>query len=645
MRRLHIIFSLLLFSIVACAQEIKKAQIGTFSGIFTAPLSSSTSQEELSNPKWDIAFQSLPNEEEEHLFHSKELKEIKMKEKTASMTHGLPYRSSNKTTGSSPKIGINFKGQDLRSWTPTDNSIAISKGGMIVSCINQGIAYYDTSGIAHMIGQSWTAFANDTSLESAMFDPHVLYDSLHDRFIVVLLHGFSSSQSKVLIFFSKSNYPLDGWYGYKLSGNPFSGISIPDTSWTDYPNIGLNDDELFINGNRFGNPTLIGGQYEYPWHGTYIYQLSLSKGYGGNPLTYGAWNNIITPDSVHCPTAIPASNGLGQRIKDKMYFVQMMPDSGSAVYLYRIDGSLSSSTLSMSSYKFPIPHYEVCADAFQKDPNSGLVDSLSTGSAWIQNAFILNNVIHFTFDADMGNGWCGIHYGRIYLDSNKAVVTSFGEQGTDMCYPAIASLGPDSSDKSVAIAFLRSDTTITPETDVVILDKDMTWSAKQTVKAGETSVNILYPPDYPVMPERWGDYTGICRKYTTGIPQVWMAGAYGANTPPRNNSYGTWIAQIITNETQVTGLPSIRQDASTSTLYPNPATDMFVLEFENTKTGYVSIDLYDAAGKLVRNLFNDELRESKNRISFNRLMLTPGTYVVRVTRDGDKITDEKLLLR
>jgi hypothetical protein len=274
-----------------------------------------------------------------------------------------------------------------------------------------------------------------------------------------------------------------------------------------------------------------------------------------------------------------------------------------------------------------------------------LVDSLSTGSAWTQNACYLNHTIHFTFDADINN-WCGIYYGRIYLDSNKAVVTSYGEAGTDFCYPAVASLGYDSTDRSVAIAFLRSDTVNakTPETDIVSLDDHMTWSNKQTVKAGDTSVNILFPPDYPYYPERWGDYTGICRKYTTGTPQVWMAGAYGANTPPRNNSYGTRIAQIITGEAQPVSVPSIEQTKNNSILYPNPSTNLFTLEFTNTQDGNIRIDLIDLNGQLVRNLFEDYLKKSVNRISFNKLMLQVGTYFVLVSRDGKNIVSKKLTI-
>jgi len=616
------------------AQQIKKIQTGSFSGPFTTPLYSSTSADDLGKPKWNIVFQTLPNEEVEHLFHTKELKEIKKKEKIASVYS--PVFSSNKTAATAPSIGTNFKGNELKSWTPTDNTIAISTGGKIVSCVNYGIEYYDSSGGPFIVSQTWNAFVNDTALNQGKFDPRVIYDSMHDRFILVLLHGFSSSKTKILTYFSKTNNPVDGWHGYQLSGNPYA-----DTSWTDYPTIGISDDELFINGNRFGDAP------NYNWKETYIYQVGLTEGYAGNTLQFGLWHQIFTPGGLDGITLYPASNGLGQRMKEKMYFVHMMPDSGSYVYLYEINGLHTSLTKTLTASEYPIPHYDVCADAYQKDPTTGFIDSLSTGSSWIQNAFYLNKTVHFTFDADIGSGWCGIHYGRIYLDSNKAVVTKFGEVGTDMCYPAVASLGYDSLDRSVAIAFLRSDSiiTMTPETDVVSLDHAMTWSTKQTVKAGDTSVNILYTPDYPAQDERWGDYTGICRKYTGGIPQVWMAGAYGANTPPRNNSFGTWIAQIKTGESQVVGVPQINDLTAQHHLFPNPAMDMFTLEFENKKEGKVIIDLYDASGKLVRNLFDDYLRESMNRISFNKLMLSSGTYFVTVKRDGKKIHTDKLVIR
>lgn len=80
--------------------------------------------------------------------------------------------------------------------------------------------------------------------------------------------------------------------------------------------------------------------------------------------------------------------------------------------------------------------------------------------------------------------WCGIQYGRIYLDSAKAVVTQFGDRGTDLAYPANASFAHDINDAGVVIAYTQSDSTITPQCGVISVDDGMNWSSLQTVKTG-----------------------------------------------------------------------------------------------------------------------------------------------------------------
>jgi hypothetical protein len=296
----------------------------------------------------------------------------------------------------------------------------------------------------------------------------------------------------------------------------------------------------------------------------------------------------------------------------------------------------------MTASQYAIPHYEVCANAFQKDPTTNNIDSLYTGSAWTQNAFSVHNTIHFTYCADILNGWCGIQYGRIYLDSNRADVISYGQAGTDLSYPAVTSFGYDSTDQSAVIAYVQSDSTMTPQCGVISVDKAMTWSSLQTVKTGDTVVNILYPPSYATTPERWGDYTGICRKFNSSIPQAWMAAAYGANTPPRNASFGTWIAQIITSEPLSISNTSEKQHAI---LFPNPASEQFTIEFENEKIGKVRIELLNASGQVVKVLFDDILRVSRNQISFNQLMLNTGLYTIKVSRNNQIIASEKLMIK
>lgn len=627
-------FYLILFILISAgplhAQQSKPT--GNFMGPYASPLLLSTCRADLDQTQLHYSFQSLYLKGKSNVRQTSTLKNQKMQQKLVSIGNNAGGTQQFKTTASNPTIGTNFKGNELKTWTPTDNSIAISNGGIIVSCVNYGVEYHQDNGTPILQNHTWTDFVNNALLNQAKFDPRVLYDNQHDRFIIVLLHGFSSTTSKILVCFSKTNNPVDGWNIYQLSGNPYQ-----DSAWSDYPTIGISDDDLFINCNKFGDAP------NYDFKKTYIYQVSLNEGYAGTALQYGMWNNIYTPDNNDGLTLYPASQGMGQSMSEKMYFVQMMPDSGSQVYLYEINGKLSSPNKTFTAFQYPIPHFEVCANALQKDPTSGNLDSLSTGSAWTQNAFYLNRTVHFTNGVDMGNGWCGIQYGRIYLDSNKAVVTQYGDQGTDLAYSAVAAFGHDSTDQGVAIAYVQSDSNITPQCGVISVDNAMTWSSLQVVKPGDTVVNILYPPAYAVQPERWGDYTGICRKFNGLQPEVWLGAAYGANTPPRLASYGTWIAQILSNEPSTT--VQLQQEDAKLSVYPNPAVDLFTLEFENQTPGIVTAGLYDATGKLMKALFNDYLRLSKNKITFNKLALPSGNYYIMISNQSGAILHQKLVIK
>jgi hypothetical protein len=126
-----------------------------------------------------------------------------------------------------------------------------------------------------------------------------------------------------------------------------------------------------------------------------------------------------------------------------------------------------------------------------------------------------------------------------------------------------------------------------------------------------------------------------------------MAGAYGANTLPRRASYGTWIAQIKTNDAPYTPvtIEPIAQKNETINLFPNPAKDIFSVEFDNQKAGKVRIELFSMNGQLIKVLFDDYLNPSLCRISFNKFMLTSGNYVVSITRNNQLLSTHKLAIQ
>ena len=140
---------------------------------------------------------------------------------------------------------------DIVCWTglcsPMDNSIAISDDGLIVSVANTTIQFKTTGG-GTFYSNSIIDFIDDPSI-SYVCDPVVNYDPEEDRFIFFAQEcSGNSSNSHLIIMFSETNDPDEGWNYYKITGNP-----LGDNSWFDYPKLAISDTELFISGNLFYN--------------------------------------------------------------------------------------------------------------------------------------------------------------------------------------------------------------------------------------------------------------------------------------------------------------------------------------------------------------------------------------------------------
>jgi hypothetical protein len=579
------------------------------------------------SPINDVRLESFYKKNKSDIFYTATLKNQATAEKWGTL---LANKKEPLPIGfSGLRVSKGFDANPLRSWTPTDNALAVSDSGILVSAINYGIQYFDTNGIALGPELTWSDFINDTLLNQAKYDPRVIFDHQRQRFIVVLLHGFSSATSKVLVCFSKTANPLNGWNIYALPGNPYN-----DTTWSDYPNIGLSANELFINCNRFGDaPT-------YRFKETYLYQIGLSEGYAGIALTYGLWNNINTPDGLPGLTLCAATEAHGNYLTDTMHFLMARPDSGSYWYSFRVSGNRNSANKQLSANRHAVPFYSVCGNAFQTDPSTGLLDSLNTANAWMQNAYYENGKLHGTQSANGGSGWCGLIYGQIDLVSQTAYCTQYRAPGTDLSYPAIASLSGNTETETVAMAYVEANPYATPGCGAILL-QNQEWGVPQTVRQGDTVVNILYPPNYAVTPERWGDYTGIARQCNSNPPTVWMAGAFGANTPPRKASYGTYIACLQAGS----NLPALPVSSFNPRIYPNPTSSQFQCAFTLAQAGVLRIDVVNVLGQIIRPLFNDYLPACYNVLTLNTDGMVPGYYAIRFVQDGRRLQTLPLIVR
>ena len=516
-------------------------------------------------------------------------------------------------------LGTNFKGNIFNGGAPTDNTIAVSNSGHIVSVINCNVAYYDVSGNNLWAGSFWELF-DDASLTELIYDPIVMYDSEEDRFVMIALHGFTSEKSKVILAFSKTNNPVDGWWIYKLSGNPLN-----NSCWLDYPKLGISNNEIYITGNLFSDLT---GFSE-----AVIYQISKDNGLIGANLDWIIWSDIAGSPI----TIVPASYGQQGNYGPGIYFVSQSPGSGNSVDLYELtqDLNVNPQLTRNTIYKYD---YSPSGNALQ----SGSSVELITGDCRIINAFYLNGIIHYVFQSDFqGTNYTGINYNQLNVNSLTNSTYTYGQVGSDYAYPSVASYATSASDKSVVICFLNSNATIFPEIRAVICDDAQNWSNSILVKEGNNYVDA-FAYDNTV---RWGDYTGISRKHNAATPEVWLSGCFGSTQNVNGTNYkcfNTWIAEIANFSVDI---DEIKDEKSNSIgVYPNPIVNLYTIDFDLAQVSTVTIEISDLSGKKMSTLFNGRLKKGKNILTYNKNALSSGTYFISIYENNKTLATQKILV-
>ncbi|MGI6341989.1 MAG: T9SS type A sorting domain-containing protein [Bacteroidales bacterium] len=547
-----------------------------------------------------------------------DIKESKIQDKINSYNENISEEPQESVAAVNPTIGKNFEANWTLIGTPPDNNVAISNGGYIVTVNNDGLEYYNASG-SFLYFDYWSDFFNDNTLTATIYDPKVIYDSGSDRFVIVVLHGTTSSTSKVMVCFSKSNNPQQGWWIYKLTGNPLN-----NNCWFDYPALGVSNNEIYVTGNLF----VTNGSFNQ----SVIYQIPKAAGYAGNTINWQYWSNLSsTPYKAF--TLFPASYGHQGNYGPGIYFVSNNSGGDNRIRLWDLTDDMSGNP-ELNSYTVNTTSYSLASDAYQLGTN----DKLDNGDCRVQNAFYLNGIVHYVFHSDIGSGWNGINYNRLTVSNLTNQSSKFGLQGRfDYSYPAVVPFSTSISDKSVMIAFLCSSSSIYPQVRVVNCDNNMQWSPSTLVKAGETYVDILNGD------ERWGDFTGISRRHNSGTPRIWLAGCYGANIVSQNasNTFKTYVAEVYgTSGVGVNDIPTTK----TISMFPNPTYQLINIFFTSESFEKTTIKILDINGRVVKVLYSDIPKKGENRLTFNKGALTAGTYFVNISTSSKTIKNEKLVI-
>lgn len=500
-------------------------------------------------------------------------------------------------------LGASFEGNITTNWYPPDNHLAISNGGIIVSVINSQLSYFNSNGTL----LSETTFANLFSsfdLSNDLFDPRVLYDEVSDRFIMLILNDRTPANSKILLCFSITNNPSNGWYLYELSGNPLN-----NNSWFDYPSVGLSQNELYISGNAFASG----------FDQALIYQIKKADGYTGTELSYQYWYDLAGNPF----TLAPLSWGQAGSYGPGAYFIATQSaNEGSSVKFYDLTDDLDNNP--------DFVYYNITTDYFERGSNAyqpGSSNKMRTNGSVVRSAFYLDGVVHYAFAMDRQSGspdaagWNGIAYNRLDVATASNTRYVLWDNDIDLAYPGIASSGATETDQAISMVYLASSNTLYPEMRVVNIDNNLNPTSPILVKAGVNTVTVGCDGGSC----RWGDYTGAQRQYNTA--SVWILG----QAPKNNGNWRNWIAQVTP---EAVGINPTIPTTNTLTAYPNPVVDLLNIDFDQTETAYTQIYLYDMYGKPVKLLYAAHLPKGKQTLSFNKQALPTGMYLLNITQNG-----------
>jgi len=535
--------------------------------------------------------------------------------------NNLSKKSSGKTGVPLPQLLKNFQA-NVTQGTPNDNDLAVSNGGTIISSVNTNVNFFNDTG-KYISGKTLSGMASKLKNLDRTFDPRVLYDPEADRFILVFLQGSTSADTRIIIGFSQSNDPTKLWNFYSIPGNIFG-----DSSWSDYPIISITKDELFVTVNRVKDNT--------PWQVGFIesliWQTDKNNGYKGDTLNQKVYTNIkYSGRSIWsiCPV-----KGGSQSYGPGMQFFSVRPSdlSNDTVFMHEVTNTIASGNAKLTLKILKADkQYGLQPNAIQPSGKKLQTNDSRVLSAMYEDGnfyFVGNTIDTALFSPAFYLGIIDNYWST--SPSVKLKIISY--DSLDIGYPSIAYCGGGTGDNSAIITFSHVSQKHFPGTSALFVDRHFNISGPIFVKDGEASIKLLSDSV-----ERWGDYTGIQRKYNeNGI--CWLNGSYGYGSGDNK----TWVAKVL-NKDPMLSINEKEKEEIINNMYPNPAYEYVNVDFEVKKKTAVEIEVMDQQGKVIP-LLHDFAKAGINRFTFNVQSLANGIYFVNIKHENAIIYSKKLLV-
>ena len=603
--------------------------------------------------------------------------------------HALPSQRNLKTTAEDPLLldefgmklvyPINGVSYALAGGTPNDNTVAFSKDSILLAAVNTRIWAWDLKTDTFHFPQQFLSLTQASGLQTSAYasDPRLLYDPVQDRWVLLFFVGNTPTTSQIVVCFSQTSDPADGWNMYTLPGNPLN-----NNRWSDFPSMAFTDDKLVMSINLI----IPGVSWQVGFDGTVIWEMDKAAGYAGAATLPTELHHGIQYNGKWIRNLV-AVNGWDGYVTTPMWASNrnFSAQNDSTFFLRRADSAVGG-THSYDIFMLPATTpYGVPPDARQPyaDPSNSNYHLSTNDGRWLGAVELSNGSVHLVSTTrDFSTNRCGIYYGQIpnpwTPDSVYGQV--IGHPSRDLGYPNVVAMGNEGCDEELLIAFNHASTTEKAGVSALYRANDGTLSDFITIKEGEGLVNKLSGP------ERWGDYFGLQTIYHD--PQkVWAAGFYAL----LNGGNSTWFGLLQSPDSsalhvEVTaegigcdqtltasvmggvppytytwnGLPGLSTesgicsgdtvelyisdargcvdyeriyvpylDVEAPAIFPNPSPGEALMAFDAPDAGQVEIRVLDATGRMLYQA-EREVKEGRNEVQLWLGHLPQGQYVVHV---------------
>jgi hypothetical protein len=404
---------------------------------------------------------------------------------------------------------------------PPDPIVAVGPDH-IIACVNSQFRVWDKSGniIANVNADNWIS----PVINAGAFDPQIIYDHFAGRWFMLWdWQNSATLQAYFIISYSDDADPLGTWYTYKIDAK-LNG-TLNSNSWGDYPQIGYDDEAIYINSRSFTFP----GNYLY----NRIRILSKTELYSSNggQLTWTDIWNIGRPGTPSnkpdvLEPAISYTPGYGG------YFFNSSQGGGNYYLLYKILNPVSA-TPRLRGKLISVQFYYQAPNAQQLGGGMGI----ESGGSKCRHHPISRNGSLFVSHA-VGNSTNPSYASAKYviLDLNTATITEQSELGAVGYYYLYPSLVVDQN-LNIAVTFSRSATT--EYCGAYFSTKHASAPAglipSIPIQEGLGNYVVTFGGDR----NRWGDYMGIYLDPENEF-DVWAFTEYVASP----NTWGTYVGRI-----------------------------------------------------------------------------------------------------